>query len=304
MRLRSVWAILATSLLASQAPAVVIDDFSAGPLTAGPEIVDLDLNQDGLSTARVIGGQRDWFMLYGGSVSVDAAAGSLTLDHDRGFFEVAILRYGKVLSTSEAVSLNADFTIDGHSQITLRMNRTTAGNSANASLPAYARLTLVTGMGTPALAGHGISVRPAVSDNSFVVQFPFSEFSNVDLTGVDGIDLSFFFEDFASFEIDDISTSHGLPGDYNLDGTVNAADYTVWRGRVGQTTLPNRNPAASGEIGQADYDFWKAHFGETFPAAAATSHWKSATVPEPTALALFGTLLISTVAIRLRFSYR
>ena len=39
-------------------------------------------------------------------------------------------------------------------------------------------------------------------------------------------------------------------GDYNQDGIVDAADYTVWRDHLGQTfALPNRDPGNTGAIG-------------------------------------------------------
>lgn len=53
------------------------------------------------------------------------------------------------------------------------------------------------------------------------------------------------------------------PGDYNEDGIVNLADYTVWRDNVGAPagTLPNDSDG--GEIGSAQYLTWKANFGES-----------------------------------------
>ena len=75
----------------------------------------------------------------------------------------------------------------------------------------------------------------------------------------------------------------GVPGDYNDDGTVDAADYTVFRDNLGQNvTLPNENPAAAtpGVVDLEDYTFWANNFGE--PTAPASS----ASVPEPGALVL------------------
>jgi hypothetical protein len=54
-------------------------------------------------------------------------------------------------------------------------------------------------------------------------------------------------------------------GDYNDNGSVDAADYTVWRDHLSQTsptyTLPNE-AATTGIVNQADYDSWKANFGQ------------------------------------------
>lgn len=53
-------------------------------------------------------------------------------------------------------------------------------------------------------------------------------------------------------------------GDYNDDGTVNAADYTVWRNNLGETmSLTNQSPLAITRslVDQEDYDLWKANFG-------------------------------------------
>lgn len=54
-----------------------------------------------------------------------------------------------------------------------------------------------------------------------------------------------------------------LTGDYNDDGVVDAADYTVWRDKVGSasSTLANRAPSSSGLVGADDYAVWKANFG-------------------------------------------
>lgn len=72
----------------------------------------------------------------------------------------------------------------------------------------------------------------------------------------------------------------GVPGDYNENNFVDAADYTVWRDRLGQTfTLPNEGPGQTpGEVTSEDYDFWKANFTGGGGAAAASG------VPEPTSL--------------------
>ncbi len=61
-----------------------------------------------------------------------------------------------------------------------------------------------------------------------------------------------------------------LPGDYNADGAVNAADYTVWRDHLGDSTvLPN--DTTPGTVTEADYGVWKRDFGAAAPVAAAST---------------------------------
>lgn len=49
-------------------------------------------------------------------------------------------------------------------------------------------------------------------------------------------------------------------GDYNDDGNVDAADYTVWRDNLGTATVLPNDPTG-GTIGTDQYDTWKANFG-------------------------------------------
>jgi T5SS/PEP-CTERM-associated repeat protein len=72
-----------------------------------------------------------------------------------------------------------------------------------------------------------------------------------------------------------------LPGDYNGNGVLDAADYVVWRGAEGTTnTLPN--DLIGGTIGQPQYDQWRAHFGQTAGSSGSAS--ANAAVPEPATL--------------------
>ena len=89
----------------------------------------------------------------------------------------------------------------------------------------------------------------------------------------------------------DFVTPTGLPGDYNGDNTVNAADYTVWRDHLGQTfQLTNENPADAnpGVVNQADYAFWKSQFGMTLGSGAQSN----TAVPEPASAML---LLVGSI---------
>jgi hypothetical protein len=90
-----------------------------------------------------------------------------------------------------------------------------------------------------------------------------------------------------------------LPWDYNGDGEVNAADYTVWRDSIGQT---GPGLAADGDGDQVvdaqDYEAWKYHFGESLPGSGGGAI--SSTVPEPNGLILALAGMFAIAAFRIR----
>jgi hypothetical protein len=73
-----------------------------------------------------------------------------------------------------------------------------------------------------------------------------------------------------------------LPGDYNDDGVVDAADYAVWRNNVGAPAGTLLNDGDGGTIGQAHYDTWRANFGMSLPVPPPAN----ASIPEPVGQAL------------------
>jgi PEP-CTERM motif len=89
-----------------------------------------------------------------------------------------------------------------------------------------------------------------------------------------------------------------VPGDYNSDGAVDAADYILWRDNLGSTTytLANRSPSNTGAISQSDYDFWKSRFGATSGAGAGLT--SGGAVPEPSSLILGVLGLLTLFAAR------
>ena len=65
-------------------------------------------------------------------------------------------------------------------------------------------------------------------------------------------------------------------GDFNLDGSIDAADYTTWRNGVG--TIYSQN----------DYNIWRSHFGQTAGSGSALPSAVSLpAVPEPSTWSLF-----------------
>lgn len=85
-----------------------------------------------------------------------------------------------------------------------------------------------------------------------------------------------------------------LPGDYDGNNVVDAADYTVWRDTMNQSGSSlaadgNRN----GRVDADDYAIWKTNFGRT-GGAGSVFPTSGAAVPEPTTLL---SAIVAAVAI-------
>lgn len=86
-----------------------------------------------------------------------------------------------------------------------------------------------------------------------------------------------------------------LPGDYNDDGAVDAADYTVWRDNIGAPSLPN--DGGLGTVRDAHYYLWKTQFGASSGSGSGNA---VGAIPEPATrwLALVGCLTAALAARR------
>ena len=99
-----------------------------------------------------------------------------------------------------------------------------------------------------------------------------------------------------------------IAGDYNEDGVVNAADFTVWRNTIGQQVAAgssadgNRN----GHIDDDDFEIWKDFFGRKVVGDSAIGFGgepvrHSQVVPEPVGcLLLLAGLIAQAVFWRIR----
>ena len=85
-----------------------------------------------------------------------------------------------------------------------------------------------------------------------------------------------------------------LPGDANLDGAVNGADFVAWNQHKFTTHASwcGGDFNADGNVGGADFVIWNTH---KFTSAA-----DAPAVPEPTGLTLWSLALAAAICVRCR----
>jgi len=88
----------------------------------------------------------------------------------------------------------------------------------------------------------------------------------------------------ANVLFDNVVLRRLLPGDFNSDGTVDLADYAVWRDSLGATeaTSLGGNGDYSGVVDAGDYLIWKSSFSSSGSAAFDANQ-----VPEPATVGMF-----------------
>jgi hypothetical protein len=123
--------------------------------------------------------------------------------------------------------------------------------------------------------------------------------TNVDDSGTQRYTEGHYYEGYGDLYLDILreATEPPFTGDYNRNGTVDAADYVLWRKTVRRSGF---GLAADGDhnlfVDTADYDLWKAQFGlTTNMASAAQSSLVLTNLPEPGAgtIVLVGILAAS-----------
>jgi autotransporter-associated beta strand protein len=95
-----------------------------------------------------------------------------------------------------------------------------------------------------------------------------------------------------------LSGPAGVPGDYNNNGVVDAADYVVWRKANGTNTQLQNEVANTtpGSVTNDDYLAWRSRFGNTSGSGGGLGG--AAGVPEPAVFGLLFTALLGALSSR------
>lgn len=95
----------------------------------------------------------------------------------------------------------------------------------------------------------------------------------------------------------------GIPGDYNANGVVDAADYALWRHHLG-TSFQLMNEVADstpGAVTPEDYTAWRGRFGNS-AGLGGSSTLSTGAVPEPAACAITLLAILLNCGVRFRHS--
>ena len=112
-------------------------------------------------------------------------------------------------------------------------------------------------------------------------------------------------ESWRNFRLGNLGTAT-IEGDYNGNGIVDAADYTLWADSVSAAGFPGDFPAdgddgtgtgtPDGMVDNDDYNFWNGRFGATTPIGSGSG--STSAIPEPGGLALLFMTMLSLLVTR------
>ena len=232
--------------------------------------------------------------VYGTGV-YDISGGSLTANADPlvnlNALSIAPAGTGtfRIIGDDALIDLNGDMLVNagGGSQGTLAY-RLKAGDSLSmidvsgtATFNAGAILAFDTSLAAPTQTSYNLLTALDIVDNGIAFSGP-AGWNYQIVSGLNG-------EILQAFQ----SVAVGVAGDYNGNGTVDAADYVLWRNGG-----PLQNEIATpGTVTQEDYDSWRARFGSTSGSGAGT-RVNAGQVPEPAAAVLMIMGLMATLSRR------
>jgi hypothetical protein len=210
----------------------------------------------------------------------NASGGTITANQIAGGTALAIAPQGtgtfRVIGDDAMFDINGDMTVSaaGAGMGTLAYRFETGDLlslidvSGNATFSAGAILTLDSSLAAPAQTSYDLLTAVDIIDNGISFSGP-AGWSYSIVTGGNG-------------EILRVTQAVGMPGDFNSDTKVDAADYIMWRlNETANAALPNDNGVGNQA---ARYSLWRANFGN--PPGSGTG-LSGAEVPEPASMLLY-----------------
>lgn len=142
-------------------------------------------------------------------------------------------------------------------------------------------------------APNGLNNPPSPSSTGIWDDWAFWQYSwTGSLGGESPLDLNTFRGSEADLQEFIVGGDPTLVGDYNEDGTVDAADYTVYRDNYLMFS-DQGDGDGNGYVGNPDYDLWASNYGAVAPIAP-----RSQAIPEPATLG--AALLVASLSIARR----
>ncbi|QDU58060.1 hypothetical protein [Aeoliella mucimassa] len=277
--------------------ALIIDSFDAGAYEDTDGFVDVNMTQHTLATTEVLGGAREVIAMWDGNFELAQSEGSFTMGFDGGMFEVSLVRYGKLISTSQGDYLNAEFTAAGHDRLRIDMGATTPGSAGNEG--AIVRVSLFSGLESGSTRGSSAVYLPIATMDSYYLDieydwFQYNATGSLDMADIDGVTVELFAPAsqtrVGEISIGQIATAAApIAGDFNADGNVDIADYEVWKTQYGLSGPLDADGNGDRQVDLGDYTLWRDNLGASTPVAPTLT-----AVPEP-ATALLG--LVAMVVI-------
>lgn len=149
-----------------------------------------------------------------------------------------------------------------------------------------------------AVLGNGMTIVDAIGDLPVPNDFGFSigsPFNDLPLRNFSGNSLSQVRVQH-TVTVTQVRVLNFRAGDYDFNGTVNNADYAIWRNTNGSTTNAAADGNGNGRVDMADYVLWRKTLGQSGgPGSGAGSGLGESTVPEPssTLLLLMGSMILA-----------
>ncbi len=264
--------------------------FSAAGLNFGLplEIANGALHGANLSAARFTSGNASGTQTYSNVISGtgrfrrSVAGGTTTLTAANTYSGGTEVEAGSLLVSGASATLGAG-------NVTITGGDLTISSGVSNAIADTATLSLLGG-GTPGIADIGfLSLGTGINEHVAALLLNNVAQANGTYGSTASSAMFKFNEFFSGAGIVSVGPA-GVPGDYNGNGVVDAADYVLWRNGG-----PLQNEVDTpGTVNAADYTEWRARFGNT--SGSGSSLGSTSTVPEPGAIAMLvfaiGSLLV------------